>query len=138
MKVTALTPLEDQLGCFGYFGFASGLSLALFGASDGPNGELYCNRCPKGQACWTRHKARVRTITPALCALADELLQTHHGPAYVIELCRRTGQDPSQSMSEPYLSVMMGNMEDGVRVAGDQPPSDRGSGSLAWPLVALT
>lgn len=138
MIVTALRPLEDQLGCFGYFGFASGVSLALFGTPDGPRGELYCNRCPKGQTCWQRHRDRVRTIFPELTALADEIAAKYEGVHYILELCRQTGQNPNNPLAEPYTCVLMGNMEDGAQIAHDQAPRDRGPGTLVWPLTVLS
>jgi hypothetical protein len=130
-------PLQDQLGCFGYFGFGSGIQLAaLPRADDQRNQPLYCNQCPNATECWQRHRTRVKVLLPDLTALADELAEKYRGPAYIQKFAQMTNT-PKDAVAEPYLVVMMGNMEDGTRVANSGPPADRGPGTLTWPLESL-
>jgi hypothetical protein len=130
-------PLHEQLGCYGYFGFGSGVQLVALPRADDTDGVLYCNHCPQGPACWQRHRARVRLLLPAATELADRIAKTCKGKDYVLAYAKAVGTPPDK-ISEPYLVVMMGNMEDGTHVAHDAPPKDRRPGTLAWPLVVLT
>jgi hypothetical protein len=134
--IDATRPLHEQLGCFGYAGFGSGYALAAFGVADDDGGALYCSRCPRGEACWQRHRARVRTAFPVLTALADEIAVGHSGDAYIQEFARRTGL-VRPHMTEPYTGVMTGNLADGAQVATGGPPRARGESTLTWPLAPL-
>jgi hypothetical protein len=134
--IDATRPLHEQLGCFGYAGFGSGYALYAFGVADDDGGALYCSRCPRGEACWQRHRARVRTAFPDLAALADEIAAVHTGAAYIQEFARRTGQ-ALPDVHEPYIGVMTGNLADGAQVATGGPPHARGEWALTWPLAPL-
>ena len=41
--------IEEQLNCFGHFGFGSGWSLAAHGRT--PSGNAYCSDCAQKKAC---------------------------------------------------------------------------------------
>jgi hypothetical protein len=94
----------------------------------------YCNSCPVNTGCWDRHRAHVREYVPALAALADDISKTHQGMDYIREFQKQTEQTDGGSFTEPFMAVMMGNMEDGARVAGGFPPKERGTSTLTWPL----
>jgi len=131
-----VVPLEERLGCFGYFGFGSGYALAKWGSPDDTR-ELYCSRaCRRSTRCWDRHRRRAREHFPDLVELAEEIARTHHGPAYMQEWLARTEQSPDKFV-EPFTTMMMGNMEDGTIVANGGQPKPRGSASLVWPLTKL-
>jgi hypothetical protein len=107
--------------------------LSAHGKHPGSEQTAYCNNCPSGPSCWQDHRTRVRELFPDITALADEIAKTHQGPAYIEEFKRQTGQEGA-TFQEPYLAVMMGNMEDGGRVQGGLPPKERGAWTTKWPL----
>jgi hypothetical protein len=127
--------LDEILRCFGYFGFGSGYAFARFGPADDTRG-LFCNRCVRATACWTRHRARVEGIIPELAKLATEIAETHRGAEYV-DAFRKATKQTGDRFVEPFLAVMSGNMQDGAAVGVGGRPNDRGRASLTWPLVSL-
>lgn len=139
--------LEDELGCEGFYGFGSGylIGRALKGGGDQalyhPENQNYCGgTCARSAACWWRHKGRVVWLTPDLTALLEGLahdpLNPLQGPALIREYAERTKQDPARSMVEPYVSVMGGNIEDGMACGAGGQPKDRGPfHRLPWPLT---
>jgi hypothetical protein len=135
--VTDPVPVEQQLHCFGYFGFGGGYAMHKWGTTADDDNAVYCNqKCPLSQDCWTRHRDRVRELYPDLVALSDRIATRYQGQAYMEEWVRVTRQHGT-AFVEPYLNVLMGNMEDGVLRAQDQPAKYRGAGTLSWPLKRL-
>lgn len=122
-KRWARTPPPERLKCEGYFGFGGGYELKRYGAR-----ESYCNGCALGPACWQKHRDRVRGIVPELAAEADKLSEEMQGPDYVEAFTARFGGPP------PDVTVMLGNVEDGMAVAVGAKPKDRGPGTLPWPF----
>lgn len=117
--------LEDDLGCFGYFGFGGGYARVKFGVPDDTT-ELYCSDgCGLRKSCWEAHRQRTRELFPEMTNLAEDVARTHRGDAYVQEWLRRTEQDAGNFV-EPFCSVVAGNIEDGGRVAAGQDPKARG------------
>jgi len=130
-------PLELQLNCFGYFGFASGFSLAAWG-NPSDTREAYCGRaCVQADACWQRHRARVRGIVPDLAATCDRVGALGLGDKFMAEFARQSNQ-PIDKVIEPYTAIMMGNMQDGAYVATTGVAKQRGECTLTWPLTPLT
>lgn len=130
-----MTPLEDQLHCFGYFGFGGGYAMVKYGLADDDGRQLYCgSKCPRSGACWENHRTRVRELYPDLARIADKIAQKHHGAAYMHEWLKQSKQT-AENFCEPFSSVMMGNIADGAAVAHGKTPKDRGDWSLTWPLT---
>lgn len=130
----AHVPVEELLKCFGYYGFGGGWALRRFGTTVDTNRETYCARCPKAHGCWDEHRYRARELFPDMTAAFDKLAETLQGPALVEEWIKTSGQSVDHFV-EPYSTLMLGNMEDGILVADELPPKDRGHSSLTWPLV---
>ena len=132
------TRVYDKVKCFGYYGFGGGYDMARQrNQGSGPplgNRPTYCNHCSLNAACWNAHRGRVRTLFPELTAYLDTWTET--GAAYLMRIQTEFSAD-GKTVTEPYLNVMMGNMEDGARIANDIPPKDRGNGTLTWPLTPV-
>lgn len=129
--------IEQQLQCFGYFGFGSGYALAKWGVADDTR-ELYCGRCSQSKECWKRHRVRVHTISPDLAALCEKIgKENPQSKDFIRAWLKATDQSPKHFV-EPFSSVMQGNTEDGARIALGDAPKDRGPQTLTWPLEQLT
>jgi len=126
LKYQAVQTIEDRLGCEGYFGFGGGWAMVNVIVKHG--NALYCNRCPKGQSCWTAHKKRVALLVPGLTAEFERRAQKMQGPELV-----RAWFDEFKC-TDPYTTVMGGNIEDGILVAMEGKPKDRGENTLPWPF----
>lgn len=135
MELTNDKPLEDQLGCFGYYGFGSGFALSAYGPPNDTN-LLYCNRCSQKETCWERHKQRCRELFPDLCKLVDRLAERYQGQELLDKFCEETQQDIN-GFYEPYMIVFGSNTKDGANLACDLPFEDRKEASLIWPLKPL-
>ena len=132
-----MSELSKLLGCFGYNGFGSGYAVAKFGQPDDTQ-LLACGRCDRAAACWDRHRERVRGLLPAMTEIADAIAASGvTGEDYIKEFQRQIGEKDPHQIVEPYLLVMMGNMEDGNYVAGTGKPVHRKETSLTWPLKPL-
>jgi hypothetical protein len=132
--------LHERLRCFGYFGFGGGYMVAQARQlTDAPGGVLYCSRCPVGEACWERHRVRARAMFPEVVEAWDRVDAEgwDDDEARIIRFCELTGQADGRPISEPYTSIMAGNMEDGYRVYIGEAPKDRGAGTLHYPLPPL-
>jgi hypothetical protein len=124
--------IEAEFRCRGYFGFGGGVEIhRLAAAPPGAVGKsplgVYCNRCPLSQGCWAEHRARVERLAPNACAELRQLVEELGSDAGVREMMRRHGV-------EPYINVMLGNLDDGVRVAAGDAPLDRGPWTLPYPF----
>ncbi len=94
--------IEREFKCLGYYGFGNGVSAAR-------QRRAYCTACPMAQACWEIHRARCRKFYPDACALIDELGAKPDGQ-------KKIGAFIRKHKTEPYMAVMMGNLEDGMHV----------------------
>jgi len=133
MNDTVVIPIEQLLNCHGYYGFGGGYATTKYGkSSDGA--QIYCGeRCPLRETCWTKHQERTRTNFPDMTEAFDNLAKRYQGPELIKRWVKLTKQ-PTHRFTEPYMSTMMGNMEDGSRVAIGLAPKDRGPYTLPWPL----
>ena len=134
-----MTRLEQELGCFGYYGFGAGFDWAKGGLTDAPVDDTssYCHRrCPSSTSCYLAHRKRVRRFVPDLARLADGVARHMPGPRYLEVLARAEGR-PIARVIEPYRDVMNANAVDGMSVALGRSPAHRGPLSLTWPLVAI-
>jgi len=118
--------IEEQLNCFGHFGFGSGWSLAAHGRT--PSGNAYCSDCAQKKACWEAHKLRVKQFFPEATTEFEEMAKTMRGPALV-----KAWKDKYHCL-DPYLAVFCGNVEDGNAVAAGLDPKDRGRLTLIFPF----
>lgn len=117
--------IDDEFGCLGFFGFGTGVSIAR------DKGSAYCNGCPKRQACWEMHRARVREMFPDLAAKIDELGAQKDGNKKIMQFIQSGGV-------EPYVNVMTGNMQDGAQVVATGKVKDRGPFTLDYPFKEKT
>lgn len=134
-----MSELSDQLHCFGYYGFGGGYALRKWGPA-GDTKELACARCDLKQACWKRHQDRTRELLPISTALSDQIVQEGFlGEGYMREFKKRTDDTPLDT-NEPFITVMLSNIEDGGVVAeGGRPVAHERTGvRLTWPLKVLT
>lgn len=113
---------QDKEQCIGYFGFGNGYHLTGVKGTEG-----YCNTCPLAVQCWESHRARVRQLFPDLCKVIDEKAKELQGPALVKWIMHKYGSDP-------YLSVMVGNLEDAQLIKLGRTVKDRGECTLAYPF----
>lgn len=123
------TAWEQELHCFGYFGFGGGYA-AIKEGKDAPGYGLYCNVCPLQKACWDEHRIRAAEIFPDLMAELERLLATNPGDG-------RVGLQKfweEFNCAPPDIAINGGNIEDGMAVASGGQPKDRERGSLTWPL----
>lgn len=117
-------PPPEKFGCEGYFGFGGGYYIGRYKAP-----ESYCNRCPKAQSCWEKHRERVRRMLPVMCDAADELLREGlKGPEFAKTYQERYGTPL------PDVLIMTGNLEDGISVALTGKPKERHELSLPYPF----
>ncbi len=125
--------LEDELGCFGLYGFGSGhvwgranvaLTETLHGA------DSYCAKdCPQRSRCLTAHLRKCQFMFPRATQEFDQF-------------CKKMGQRAaSQAWQaahpdvplEPYALQMVANTEDGMSVAQTGAPKNRGRLTMIWP-----
>jgi len=118
--------LHKKLNCIGFYGFGSGWGHER--GYDGKDSAMYCNGCVAGKECWEKHKLRVAGFTPDLVAEFEKRAKTVQGPELVKQWMDEFG------MGDPYTHVMLGNIEDGGRVASGFQPTDREDMTLSWPL----
>jgi len=131
--------VHEDAACFGYFGFGAGYELGTHRLTPAqasrirPDGATYCHAaCPHSAACWEVHRRRVRGLFPDAMADFDRLVVVYgQGPAVVEAWWHLYGCAP------PDLSVMAGNLEDGLSVGVGGHPRQRGAGSLTWPLTPV-
>jgi len=128
--------LEDQLGCFGYFGFGAGFDWAKGGLTavpgDGPAPANYClHTCRRAAKCWLAHRRRVQLFVPEAARQSDQVARTRPGPRFLEVLARAQGRALTEAI-EPYSAVMTANAVDGMAVATDQPLRYRGPMTLPW------
>lgn len=119
---------EQILGCVGYYGFGGGWVSAK---SDIP-GESYCVRCPAREECWTRHEARVTAMFPEI-SLSIEKLSADTGKRGMELHAEFERRWRTQS---PSISVMRGNIEDGISVGDGGFPANRDRFTLPYPFKA--
>lgn len=124
---------EEFLRCLGYFGFGGGWAMTADSFYHGKKGEMYCNACPVAKACWDKHRERVKKLYPAMVERFEELIAEHkgNGQAAAYAMIREYG-------IEPYMAVMMGNVEDGASVGAGELPKDRGDATLPYPFDAAS
>lgn len=123
--------IEEVLACEGYYGFGGGWLAGNTAADDGARtGHSYCQICPLSQSCLQRHEARARAMFPDLAKLMDYLSRETglHGAELDREFSSRKHQE------SPWISVMRGNIEDGMQVGRGGHPGDRGPFTLPYPF----
>lgn len=103
------------------------------GATNEDRGS-YCQTCPLHESCWEQHKERVRDLFPDLVAVFDEMVEEAGGRG---DLAVKRFHDEFGG-TEPYLSVMMGNLEDGILAQKKGQVKDRGEGTLPYPFMNRT
>ena len=121
-----LLKIEEQLNCFGYFGFGSGWSLVKYGPT--PAGAAYCDGCVLKKACWEAHKRRVKEFFPDAVAEFDRMAETMKGRILVRAWHERYG------CLDPYLAVFCGNVRDGNAIGAGGSVADRGRMTLIFPF----
>jgi hypothetical protein len=143
--------LEDELRCEGYFGFGGGYLWATKYGRRHPPGEdreSYCSSlCAKREVCWYRHKGRVMFMFPALTASFMALFYDADNPHLTEEEYRgRWDREEFQrrlkrwiaetnGAADPFVSVMGGNIEDGLAVGLGGAPKELGPGTLRFPFA---
>lgn len=90
-------------------------------------GVMYCNACPIAKECWELHRQRVKKIMPELAEHIDQLASQPNGQELIAKFV-------SENKVEPYVSVMMGNIEDGALTSHSKPVKDRGEYTLKYPF----
>lgn len=118
-----MKPIYLEFNCKGYFGF--GMGVAVQRAHVIPN---YCNVCPLATECWNAHRARVQKHFPDLCAHIDELGKQPNGQKLIYRFIQK-------HKTEPYSSVMAGNLTDGSFISAGRAPMDRGEMTLKYPFT---
>jgi hypothetical protein len=115
--------LHEVLKCEGYWGFAAGWFRASVGAI---TDEIYCNACPKGAECWTKHHTRVRELFPAACEAFDRLADsTGLRDRHLMEEWKRRTHS-----SDPFTSVCAANLHIGSYIGQVKSPPDYGPMNL--------
>jgi hypothetical protein len=110
--------LQYHLNCFGYYGFATGWAQAS--GLRWKNNEGYCGKCPFQATCWDAAKERVKKIFTESCREFDALVERHkaakaHKPG-ILALKEWQAKYGGQSL-DPYTTITLGYMEDGLMVA---------------------
>lgn len=109
-------PINEVLNCAGYFGFGGGYARAL--GRSFPDGQLYCNVCPEGPACWEAHRRRTAEVSPQLVAAFEAFVKKHGpGPDTLRRFLQVQAAEGIERPVEPYTTVLSGNVEDGMAVA---------------------
>lgn len=133
--------IEDEFKCKGYWGFGNGIELSRHLEKPGAlppykdptlSRGMYCSRKPDGCAisleCWTAHRERVDRMFPAMAERITEIIaEVGSGKPAFKKVIEEFGTDP-------YTTVLMGNMEDAQFIANGQPPSDRKEWTLPYPF----
>jgi hypothetical protein len=112
--------IDQEFNCLGYFGFGNGISIVRKQGS-------YCNGCFMAKACWALHRTRCQLQFPDLCAHIDKLGREKDGQRKIMAFIKERG-------SEPYMNMMMGNIEDAMHVLHTGKPKDRGPYTLTYPF----
>lgn len=110
--------LNEELGCLGFYGFGGGYAISKSGDRIG---EIFCGKCPSKVECWERHKARCAEIFPAASAEFELMAKTMEGPELVEAWMDR------YNTPDPYMSVLNGNLQDGIEVGAGRVPHTRRS-----------
>lgn len=124
--------IETEFNCLGYYGFGSGVmfSRELTKAdreSAQPKMAAYCQGCTMKDACWQIHRERVQKFVPDLAKFIDDLGKEPNGSEKIVAFIKENG-------TKPYMSIMMGNMEDGAFVVSTGKPKDRQEMTLPYPF----
>lgn len=126
-------PIDLEFNCVGYFGFGSGVSISRsmtaldkVGFTAPHSKEGYCNKCPLSAKCWDKHREKVKSVVPELAE-------------YIDYICREPSKKEYQKFmnsggADPYLSIMMGNLQDGATVVATGKPVNRGEMTLPYPF----
>lgn len=130
--------VREEFNCVGYFGFGNGVYLHREGPPGAGQPLPTCSECPAAAECWTKHRDRVRTLFPDLMGVLDRLTATglRGGAlvtAYAVEVSALLDLPPNK-VAPPEMHVMLGNLEDGSRIAAGMEPQDRGPGTLRYPF----
>ena len=116
---------EEKHKCKGYYGFGTGYNL-----QHGKEG--YCNNCPLNDKCWEAHGDRVRQAMPELTAIidkkSDELNDTHKLMLWI---------QKNLKGADPYIAVMMGNIEDSKLIELGGKPKHRSFLTLPYPFTEV-
>ena len=130
--------IQEFLNCLGFYGFGGGW-VAAQPSRRREDGSIYCDHCPLGQDCWTKHLERTRLLLPCTSAVFDEIAERHgEDVAATFSEWAKVSKTtkPGDAVPDPYLFTMMYNMEAGAAVALGKKPKDSGRFSLTWPLSA--
>ncbi len=96
--------LEDELGCFSYFGFGSGWDMD----PDKGRDPTYCqDKCSKSQECWNAHRQRITGIMPQLCKFFDRAAR-RFGGKHAVKL-----MVDKYKVGDPYTMSMVCNLQAG-------------------------
>lgn len=109
--------IEEKHNCLGYFGFGTGISLPV-------SKTAYCNGCFLSKACWEAHRARAKQGFPDLANHVDEIGTDKKAYSKFI----------NEGGVDPYLTMMMGNIEDSMAITLTGKPKDRGQYTLKYPF----
>lgn len=127
-------PIDLEFNCLGYFGFGNGISISRsmtaldkVGFNAPHSKEGYCNTCPLSEKCWVKHRERVKSHVPELAEYID-MIAAMPGKIEYVAFMKEGGADP-------YLSVMMGNLQDGAYVVSLGKPMDRGEMTIPYLFV---
>lgn len=112
--------IEEEFECIGFFGFGNGISIE--------RKQLpHCNNCILASKCWGLHRERAKRFFPDLAERIDNLGKEKDGADKIAELIKAGGADP-------YMSMMLGNMEDGMLVEKGLQVKDRKEFTLKYPF----
>lgn len=115
----------EQLKCEGFYGFGIGWNLHR----NLKLAEDICQNCEKADSCWKLHKERVASIVPDLVAHFEEMAKTYKGS----ELTKKWNE--IYGVADPYLSVVIGNIQDGSYCALTGRPKDREEFTVPYPFT---
>lgn len=116
---------EEQTQCKGYFGFGSGLNILK-----GQTG--YCNLCSLKNECWDVHKERMAALFPELTEVFEKKVKELEAVGKGHEIVAWWAK--KYQTYDPYVTGMVGNMEDGALIKYGGKPKNRGLGTLPYPF----
>ncbi len=125
--------LDEELGCFGMLGFASGYAWGK--ANIRPDEKLtgsdgYCAKsCPDMKRCLNAHRSKCQIMFPKATKAFDVMM----GLVGQAVASKQWAKLYPQTPLEPYLVQMVANTEDGLSFAQIGKVKDRGRLTLKYP-----
>lgn len=132
MKRKLEVPIHIEYSCKGYYGFGTGIQVSRMRSLVVRVDEKgYCEVCPVKQECESINKIRTQHLMPALTEEFERVQAETAGDELATELTFTS----MYNVTDPYVLVMAGNVEDGMRVGNGMKVKNRGEMTLEYPFT---